>query len=87
MTDKLRDDVRRGEQAKALLDNEVLKETFRYLEHSYTEAWKACKTTELREEAWHAIRNLQRLEEHLVTVLNNGKLAQRQIQEMVRRAA
>lgn len=81
----LQRDVSRGYQAKALLENEFLKETFQYLKQSYVDAWMESRTPEMRESNWYSIHALQRFNDHLVTVLRDGKLAQAQIEQMIKR--
>jgi hypothetical protein len=85
--DKLRRDADRGFKAQSLLENELLKETFDYLEDTYKQAWSECKTTELREANWFLLKALQRVQQHLITTLSDGKLADMQISELVARAA
>ena len=81
--DKLRSDVERGRRAKVLLEDPVLTDTFVYLKQSYVDKWMACKTPELRESAWYLVKSLEQIHDHLVTVLNDGRLADRQIDELV----
>jgi hypothetical protein len=85
--DKLRSDVDRGMKAKALLENELLAETLAYLRQSYVDGWQACKTPELRESAWYLVKAVDQIRDHLETVLNDGRLADRQIEELVKRQA
>ncbi len=83
----LQRDVSRGYQAKALIENEFLSETFQYLKQSYIDAWMASKTPEMRESNWHSIHALQRVQDHLTKVLTDGRLAQAQIEQMIKRPA
>ena len=85
MEDRARADIRRGQEAQALLNNELLKDTIEYLRRAYMDAWSACKTTELREANWYLLKGLERFEEHLHHVLDDGMLAHRHIEEMVKR--
>jgi len=84
---KLQSDAYRGGRAKSLIDDELLNETLAYLKQSYIDAWGACKTTEMRENAWYLLKGVERFQEHLQTVLNDGMLAQRQIEELVKAAS
>lgn len=83
--DKLQSDVRRGLEAKALLENPLLVDTFAYLRQAYIDAWTACKTPEMREASWYLLKGLDRVEGHLQTVLADGMLAHRDIEELVKR--
>lgn len=83
--DKLARDVTRGSQAKTIMDSELFIETFEYLDQAYTDAWKSCKTPELREAAWALRMGAERFKDHLATVLRDGQLAARQITELVAR--
>ena len=84
--DKLHDAIVRGSQAAALLTSELLKESLATLERDYTEAWKTtpARDTDARERLWQAVNVVGKVRDHLVIVLNDGKLAQRQVDEMVK---
>jgi hypothetical protein len=84
---QLRAEADRGFKAQSLLDNELLKETFAYLKDAYKDAWSQCKTTELREANWYLLKGLERVQQHLETTLSDGKMADRQISELVARAS
>ncbi len=89
--DALRAQSNLGFKAKQLLENEVLKETLAYMRNTYIQAWTVGLTVEKREQAWGLIKNLDLFELHLQTILDAGKLADRQIHDLVvankRRAA
>lgn len=70
-------DMERGQRARELLENTLLKEAFSVLETELTDVWKATKTNqaEVREEAWITLRALHRLEGILTTWVNGGKIA------------
>ncbi len=87
--DKLHRDIVRGAQAKALLDNELLTEAFVRLDTDYIAAWRAtpARDTDARERLWQATQIVGKVRDHLTAVLNNGKLAQRQIDELAAREA
>lgn len=75
-----------GNKARALLEDELLIDTFKYLKQSYTDAWIAARTPDAREANWHSIHALDRVQDHLNTVFTNGKLADHQIEQMVKRS-
>ena len=80
---KLRQDAERALKAKQLLEDELLIDALEYARQSYTAAWKAATTPELREKAWDLVHAVDKFEEHLIIVLNTGKLADRQIHDLV----
>lgn len=79
MTDelKLRFEAERGMRAKALMDNELLKEAFDSLEALYIEKWRssAPAATDQRERAWMALAALDSVRNDLRRVIDNGKIA------------
>src|SRR5258705_2298130 len=81
--DKLQRDVTRAAEAKQLLENELLFETIEYLKQSYIQKLLLCSTVELRETAFALVKAVDHIKDHLITVLNNGRLADRQIEELV----
>jgi hypothetical protein len=85
MTDKLHRDIVRGAQAKALIDNELLAEAFARLDADYIAAWRATPATDARERLWQATQIVGKVRDHLTAVLSNGKLAQRQLDELAAR--
>ncbi len=86
--DKLNRDIVRGARAAELLTSELLQECFATLERDYIEAWKiaAARDTDGRERLWQAVNIVGKVRGHLVKVANDGKLAQRQLQELTRAA-
>ena len=80
--DKLQRDVTRAQQAKALLETEIFKEAFTYLDDMYVQEWKTQTDSVRRARLWFSINALVKVREHLENVLANGKLAQREIDEM-----
>jgi len=79
--DKLQNDVRKGLEAQALLDNSLFKETLAYLEQSYIAAWKATGAPEL----WGKVQSLESVRDHLNTVIRDGRLADAQVAQLVQR--
>jgi hypothetical protein len=84
--DKLQRDIVRGARAHELLKNELLKESFATLERDYIEAWKItpARDTDGRERLWQAVNIVGKVRDHLVKVANDGKLAQRHLNELVK---
>ena len=79
-------DVGRAMRAEALLNDEMLKEAFSYLEEAYIKAWRLTGVTEQdthgRERLWQAVNLLGKVQEHLGRVIQNGKLSKRQLAEI-----
>ena len=87
--DKLLIDRDRGQKAKALLDNPLLKEAFESIEAELIEAWKTNGASmtqpddrmtrqlgpEGRERAWQSYQMLMKVKAHLERVVLNGKTA------------
>ena len=87
MDDKLQRDIVRAAKAKALLDDELLRESFARLEADYIAAWRitGARDTDARERLWQAVNVLGKVREHLHRVAADGKLAQRQLDELAAR--
>jgi hypothetical protein len=87
--DKLHCDIVRGARAKALIDDELLAEAFARLDADYIAAWRAtpARDTDARERLWQAVQIVGKVRDHLSTALSNGKLAQRQLDELAAREA
>lgn len=67
----------RGQQAKSILENELVVESFQEVERRITEAWKNTKAQdqEEREKAFMMLCALNQVHKYLVEVLNTGKMA------------
>jgi hypothetical protein len=79
-------DRERAQQAEHLINNELFQESFAYLEAAYMKAWRntgiADADTIGRERLWQAINLLDKVRDHLRTVIERGKLSKRQIEEI-----
>jgi hypothetical protein len=77
-------DMARGAQAEALLANELLVEAFNTLDAEYNAAWRnsGARDTEGRERLWQAIQILSKVQLHLKFVIEDGKIAKRQLEEI-----
>lgn len=84
--DKLQRDIVRGARATELLKSELLQECFATLERDYIEAWKTtpARDTDGRERLWQAVNIVGKVRDHLVKVANDGKLAQRQLDDLTK---
>jgi hypothetical protein len=84
--DKLHESIARGARAEALLQNDLLRETLATLERDYIDAWKMtpARDTDGRERLWQAVNIVGKVRDHIVKVVNDGKLAQRHLNELAR---
>ncbi len=82
--DKLQDAIGRGARAERLLADELLRECFAALEAEYLKAWRAtaARDTDARERLWQATQVLGKVRDHLVAIASNGKLAQRELDDL-----
>jgi hypothetical protein len=83
--DKLQAWISRGARAEALIKNELLQEAFNKLEDDYVAAWKTWPAADAagRERLWQAVNVLGKVKDHLARVVADGKLAQRQLSELI----
>jgi hypothetical protein len=77
----------RGARAQRLLEDDLLVEAFETLDRDYSRAWRAtaARDTDARERLWQAVQVVAKVRDHLIRVVNGGKLAQRQINELAAR--
>ena len=77
----------RGARAQRLLEDDLLNEAFDTLDRDYTRAWRAtaARDTDARERLWQAVQVVAKVRDHLVHVLNGGKLAQREMSDLAGR--
>ena len=89
MTDELalNKAAERGARAQRLLEDDLLVEAFETLDRDYSRAWRAtaARDTDARERLWQAVQVVAKVRDHLIRVVNGGKLAQRQINELAAR--
>lgn len=89
MTEKLEHDAQRGAKARALIDDELLREAFTELEVAYVEKWRTTPALDkdTREMLFLAVNVIGKVKEHLARVLADGRLAQSEIEFMSLRKA
>lgn len=77
----LTEDANRGARAERLLTDDLLVDAFITLERTYIEAWRGTfvTDTDARERLWQAVQVVGKVRQHLVSVMNNGTLAQAEI--------
>lgn len=81
---KLQRDISRQARAEELMRNEMLQEAFATLEVSYIKAWREtlARDTDARERLWQAVQVVGKVRDHIVRVVADGKLAQREIEQL-----
>ena len=81
---KLGETAAKAVRAQDLLDNELLSESFKGLEDSYTAAWRATGIEDVgaREKLFLAINIVGKVRDHLNSIVTNGKLAQAELKEL-----
>ena len=78
--------ARRGDAARALLDNDLLNESLERLTADYIDAWQKtdARDTDARERLWQAVQIVGKVKNHLVNVVNNGVVARKDINDIAR---
>jgi len=78
--------VQRGQQAKRLLDDPLLKEGFEYLFEEYKKEIfnTSYNDHEQRQVLWMAYNLLDKIKGHLVTVMETGNLAASELENLTR---
>jgi hypothetical protein len=85
MSDTLETEIRRGEHAASLLNDELLTEAFATIEKEYTEQWlnSPARDSEAREKLWLSLKLLQMVRGHLQSTLETGQIARATLAERV----
>ena len=84
MADKSLDEIKRGEQAQRILDNEVYKEAFTAVKNNIIDAMQR---SPLSDEVTHnrlviALQTLNQIEKALTGIMQTGKMAQIQVNDL-----
>jgi hypothetical protein len=87
MSDNLQEALGRAARAQRLVDDELLAEAFDTLDRDYGKAWREshARDTDARERLWQAVQIVAKVRSHLSAVVNHGKLAQRELDELAAR--
>ena len=82
MMDKLETQLRRGKRAQVLLDDPLLKQAFEDLLETYKEQIFNTNFAddEKRRSLWMAYNMLDKIRGHLQTIMESGKLAQKDLE-------
>ena len=77
-------EVSRSHQAKQVLENKIFVEAIESLKKLYSEALlekTGAKESDTREKLWIAYNVVGKVEQHLQTVIETGKLAEKQLED------
>ncbi len=82
------EETRRGEAARRLLADPLLREAFAAVEEHLRSTWLATTDDEAqeRERLWMMLRLLRRVRGHLEAVLEHGRLARHEIDAVAERS-
>ena len=85
---KLHQQISKGTKAKLILEDPIVKEAFDYLFDQYrTEIFNTSyKDHEQRQVLWMAFNMLDKIKGHLVTVMETGKLASSELENLIRQS-
>ena len=88
MMDKTEKQIQQGQRAKQLLDDPLLKEAFEYLTEQYkTEIFNTSYNDhDQRQVIWMAYNMLDKIKGHLVSVMETGKLASSELENLTRQS-
>ena len=76
------EEVSRSHQAKQILENKLFQEAIESLKKIYSEALlekTGAKESDTREKLWIAYNVVGKVEQHLQTIVETGKLAEKQL--------
>ena len=83
MTDEIRltAATSRAARAQVLQNDDLLKEAFDTLEAEYVKAWREspARDAEGRQLLWQAVNVVGKVKDHLMKVVNDGKIAQAEL--------
>ena len=74
--------VRKGKKAESLIQDEAFSAALLQMENDAVWLWKTTKSddTMKRESAWHMIQAIEQFRLQINKIMDNGKIAQRDIQ-------
>ena len=74
--------VERGERARALLENGLLREALDGLDAHYTQAWRQARTVEAREDCHRYVLLTEKLIADLTSIATTGALERERLAEL-----
>lgn len=74
--------VQKGKKAESLIQNEAFSAALTQMENDAVWVWKTTKPedTVKRESAWHTVQAIEQFRNQMNKIMDNGKIAQRQIE-------
>jgi CTP:phosphocholine cytidylyltransferase-like protein len=86
--DKIQKQIQQGQRAKQILDDPLLKEAFEYLTEQYkSEIFNTSYNDhDQRQVLWMAYNMLDKIKGHLVSVMETGKLASSELENLTRQS-
>lgn len=86
--DKIQKQIQQGQRAKQILDDPLLKEAFEYLTEKYkSEIFNTSYNDhDQRQVLWMAYNMLDKIKGHLVSVMETGKLASSELENLTRQS-
>ena len=74
--------VRKGKKAESLVQDEAFSAALLQMENDAVWLWKSTKPedTVKRESAWHMVQAVEQFRNNISKMMDNGKIAQRQIE-------
>lgn len=81
--------ISRAARAKSLLNDDLLREALFALEANYIDHWRVTKATDTdaRERLWLAVQVVGKVRDHLKHVVDDGKIAQAEMDALLGKAA
>jgi hypothetical protein len=76
------DEIQRGLQAQALLENQYLRDALNALDQQYHAAWRNAKTVEAREDCHRYVCLIEKLVADLQSTATTGKLKEARLKEL-----
>jgi len=86
---RLRKAADRAARAQALVNDDLLKEAFATYERELMDLWgrTRAEAASERENIWLAVKTVRRIQEGLVKVITDGKIASAELNKLLGRAA
>ena len=81
--DELRKEQHRGQRAKALLDNALLKEAFEKVDAECVRLWREAKDHEAREGMWLRLQSLAHVRSAIEGIVKDGDIADRKLKQLI----
>ena len=82
--EKREKEIERGNQAKAILDSEIFRESFDSVREDYMDSWEQSSIDDSakREKIWMMVAHLDDVKSHIVSVLQTGLMSEKQLSDI-----